>query len=161
MPRARALSSYPPAFWEILERVVVKGDVISQTLADHRAAQRLQGKFYAFRQAIKRELQMTEIKPEAYTKAQVEMIQSLMSWANTCVCYFDRATPREEPTVVSFMHRDRTPEAQMLQNMLDSNPSNDPADTDKIAASARRVMARLEEVDSATKPDLVKKYYDR
>lgn len=156
MPRARHLSNYPPAYWEICERAAIRQDTISHVVSDHRAAQRLQGKFYAFRQAVRRELDLIKLRPTEYEAQHVESVKNLWQWVQVVVCWFDRATPAEAPTTVCFMHRDQTPEARMLQNMLDENPASQAAPTAKVDES----LARLQEKLAGLEPDKpTKKYY--
>lgn len=160
MPRARALSSYPPAFAEIVERAAVGGDTLTQTVVNKKAAQRLQGKFYAYRQAVRRELDMVTLKPAEYEPQHAEAVRNLWQWVQVTVCWFDRALPDDLPVAVSFMHRDRTPEAQMLQNILDANRRRVAGPvTDKLAESQRRLLEKLGE-DPETDSN-VRKYYDR
>ena len=154
MARARSLSAYPPVFAEIMERVGVRQDTITQSVLGHRAAMRLQGKFYAYRQAVKRELALAKLKGAEYTPEQVEALINLWQWVQVTVCWFDRNSPPEGITQVSFMHRDKTPEALLLRQMLDANPITDaPQSTANIDASLGKLLDKL----GATAP--TKKYY--
>jgi hypothetical protein len=156
MARARALSSYPPAFWDIMERTGVRRQTVSSEVADHRAAMRLQGKFYAYRQAIKRELMLTKVHPDQYTAEKIQQLNDLWDWSQVTVCWFNRSSPPEQPTTVSFMHRDNTPEAQMLNEMLRQNPETVPEIKPAEQASLDRL---LEKLDPAVVKPLDKKYY--
>lgn len=144
MPRARALSAYPPEFWEIMERTGVRRDTITYPVVNHRSAMRLQGKFYAFRQAIKRELDSMKVHPGRFTPEQQGQVLDLWNWAQMTVCWFDRNSDADATTLVSFMHRDNTPEAQMLRQMLNANPASEvPLSTGRIDASLERLLEKL------------------
>jgi hypothetical protein len=122
----------------------VMRQTVSSEVADHRAAMRLQGKFYAYRQAIKRELMLTKLHPDQYTPEQVQQLKDLWDWSQVTVCWFNRSSPPEAPTTVSFMHRDSTPEAQMLDEMLKQNPETVPTSKPAEEESLKRLLEKLE-----------------
>jgi hypothetical protein len=137
-----------------MERTGVKRETISMEVADHRAAQRLQGKFYAYRQAVKRELDLAKVQSDKLTDEQLQQLKDLWEWVQVTVCWFNRATPREAATTVSFMHRDCTPEARMLEDMLAANPETTPAPKPDEEASLQRLLEKL-----SPPPSTDKKYY--
>jgi hypothetical protein len=79
---------------------------------DWKEGMKMQGKFYAFRGAMSREADKLLNAPESAWKDRVTLG---LRHAREVVCWLDRS---REPCV-RFGHRENTPEALMLQEMLD------------------------------------------
>lgn len=147
MPRPRALSSFPRQFWDITARTALKKEVFRTTVPTRGAAASLQGRFYAFRGALKREVDRTHAEPARYGPGEVDSIRDAYAMACSVVLWWDKKQT-VPPIEVKFIHRDLTRESLILVEMLNSSKPTDavePGTGDReIEASIARMMAALE-----------------
>lgn len=152
MGRSRDLNAYSPLFWEIVEQVAVKGKEYARELPTRTAAISLRGKFYAFRGALKRELDQAQMKPELYTTERLALIETTHKIGQSVVCWVG---PGDGPVLVKFMHRDQTPESVFLREMLaQGEVAARPPDEAAAKESQRKLLEKLEQ-----DPAGAKKYY--
>ena len=158
MPRAKKLSAYPPILFEILERTGVNKERLDFMEANKQEALKMQGRFYALRQAIDRSIAQIKITSASDERAgELSRLRDLEKWASFTVCWLDRATPPNTPCRLSFMHRDQTPEALKYKAILDANPVRPlPARPAEIE-SQERLLRDLE--PAAPAPGTGRRYY--
>ena len=112
MPRSRSIDSYPESFWKIVEDAATKKQTFEFPFKDRLEGVQLQGKFYGFRGALKREaLRLAVLLPADNPKrlrAETAAVQ-----IQQIVCHVDRVTG-----TTKIMHRDETPEAKMFEEAL-------------------------------------------
>lgn len=151
MPRSKNVNTYPEAYWKICERCAVGKEEFQIEVSTVRKALSLQGQFYAFRGALRKEYDNVSAKGkdpdwEAKLKAYVEFS------ANT-VCWVDRPDPNNPagqlvPAKLRFMHRDKTPTNELLEQILATGRT--PA---KVVDDAEKSMQEfLNKVDPKLRP---------
>ena len=143
MPRAKALNTYPPAYWKICQRCAVGKEVFEHEVESITQALSLQGQFYAFRGALHKAYDHSLVRP--IDPEQQAKIKATLEFCELTVCWVDRPQAGAEPgpVKVRFMHRDNTPAAQLLSKFLDNGrPQADVQDAD-IEESAASLLEAL------------------
>jgi hypothetical protein len=136
MPRARTLNSYPDELWQIVEGAALRNEKFTVPCADWRDAARFQGQFYAFRGALRRELDALTLRPDSELHGWRQRVEQTLRQCEKVVCWFDR-TAGGDPHVV-YMSKGQTPHALALRKVLSQGQVSAPDDA--IAASAARIM---------------------
>lgn len=112
MARAKALNTYPATLWELVQKCAVDGQSFSQPIPNVRAGLSLQGQFYAFRVALRREIEHT---PDTPANAEIlAKYRATLEMAEKTVCWVDKTH-----NTVNFCARDQTPLAHTLAGMLE------------------------------------------
>lgn len=142
MPRTKRLDSYPTQYWTIIEECALRGKRFDLPVANWREAAQIQGRFYAFRQAIVREFQRISAKNPLdadFSQAEFNRVKDQLAWCDQTVCYYDRKA--EDVLHVSFMARDKTPMAEKLQAALDKAGVKEP--TQDGSDMAQRILDKV------------------
>lgn len=142
MPRSRSIDSYPANFWQIVEDAATKKQTFEFPFEQPLDGLRLQGKFYGFRGALKREaLRLSMVLPADDPKrlkaeAAAKQIQEI-------VCFVDL-----KARSTKIMHRDETPEAKMFEEAI--KRAGLKTREQELAESAKRLIEQLQAKDPTT-----------
>lgn len=136
MPRPKNLASYPDEMFALIEGCALRGAVFERPVGSWEEAARVQGRFYAFKGALKRE--RDRLVGRAGQEQLLARLEEQLRWAGATVCWYDRLGTQE--LVVKYMNKDQTPEARALRKMLQS--SREPA-IQEIAGQAADSLARI------------------
>lgn len=149
MPRIRALKTYSNEFWDIIqgcaerhERYSLEVDTITEALT-------MQGKFYSFRGALRREVDAAIKNPDAAYDRDRNKIA--LAQAENTLCWIDR---KEVPVKVSFVHKDESPTSITLRKMIANRRETElPEDVQRqLQESAARRLKEQEELNSGPPP---------
>lgn len=138
MPRSKKLSTYPRELSTIVEKVSLENRGFEVPIDSWREAAQMQGRFYAFRGAIKRELDEALKKGE--DAVAIAQLKDLARWADDTVCWYDRLAGTE--MVVRYINRSQTPEARKLRKMLEGGGRVEEGNV--LDAEAQESFARLQ-----------------
>lgn len=145
MARVRPLHTYPSEFWDIVRACATEGKEFSQRMDHIRKALSLQGKFYAFRQALGREA--------LEGNRQAEYLQ----YAMDTICWVDKTGSEDGSAIVSFCNKSHHPDAAVLRGFLE-NAKDVPLPTEAAIESAFEKMIRLQAEAEAGKDPTGGKY---
>lgn len=151
MPRAKALNAYPDEFWEIVEGCAIRNEEYKIEVTGWREAMRLQGQFYSFRGALRREIEALAKRPADSTGALAGWKARVDATLRNCektVCWFNRlgVVSDKDPVIVHYMNKAQTPQAKALRGMLaGAKPSVTPNVSESVNESAQRLMERIKE----------------
>lgn len=116
MPAPKRLDLYPQEYWEIAQRVVVKREQMVLQYPSAGPALTFRNRWWGFVKALERERDRLEgtIMPEDIT--QLERVKDALAVARHVVVWVTRGT--DGTANLTLMHREDTPEAIMLREML-------------------------------------------
>lgn len=153
MPRSKSVNTYPPQLWTICERCAVGKEEFELEVPTVTKALSVQGQFYAFRGALRREYD--RVAALGKDQAWEDKLKAYIEFSSLTVCWVDRPGKNDpvrqmtSPAKIRFMHRDKTPASELLEKALQTGRT--PA---QIADDADR---SIEELLGKINPKLVVK----
>lgn len=152
MPRIRALKTYSSEFWDIIEGCAERHEDFQIETATITEALTMQGKFYSFRGALRREVEAAMLNPDKYPDRERNRIA--LAQAENTLCWVDR---KNMPSSVRFCHKDESPTSVFLRKMI-ANKKQTPLPEiteQQLAESAQRLLKQQEEMGKGL-PDILK-----
>jgi hypothetical protein len=146
MPRSKNVNTYPKALWQICERCAVGKEEFAVEVESIQKALSLQGKFYAFRGALRQEYERVAGKKK--DPAWEEKLQAYLEFSAQTVCWVDRPGPHDlgrqlvGPAKVRFVHRDNTPSSELFDRILASGRTQGEV-ADKMDESIQELLGKL------------------
>ena len=137
MPRSKSVNTYPKALWQICERCAVGKEEFQMDMPSIQKALSLQGQFYAFRGALRKEYDA--VAKLGKDPAWADRLKAFVEFSGQTVCWVDRPGATDvmrqfEGTVkLRLTHRDNTPASELLDKMLETGrrPTEIMDDADK------------------------------
>lgn len=118
MARAKGLNVYPKEYWELVKAAATENKKFVIPLATMTEGLKRQGRYYAFRGALRREVLRLSITHPGGGEWP-DIVKATLSWSEEVACWIERG----DPPTIHFMHRSFTPEALSLRAMLDAGGS--------------------------------------
>jgi hypothetical protein len=152
MPRSKNVNTYPEAYWKICERCAVGKEDFQMDVSTTQKALSVQGQFYAFRGALRKEYD--EVKKLGRDPAWEAKLKAFVEFSANTVCWVDRPDPHNPiqellPAKLRFMHRDKTPANEILEQMLATGARSQV----QVADDAEKSMKEfLDKVDPKLRP---------
>jgi hypothetical protein len=156
MPRSKSVNTYPAALWKICERCAVGKEEFQLEVPSIQKALSLQGQFYAFRGALRREYD--SVAARGKDEAWAEKLKAFVEFSSQTVCWVDRPGKTadlmrqfEGAVKVRFTHRDNTPTSELLDKLLETGRGPGQV-VDDAERSLQEMLGKVDPDKVAVKP---------